>query len=636
MSGAGYSTFTLHPKGSCRGPLNTPVDYLPYRGNIMESTLGLLKKYWGYSCFLPHQQEIIASVLEGRDTLAVMATGGGKSLCYQLPAVCLGGLTLVISPLISLMKDQVDDLNARGIPAAAYNSSLEYRERARIEAELKDGNLRLLFISPEKCMQQHFLESLKNSGIRLIAIDEAHCISEWGHNFRPEYRQLAQIKKYFAGVPVIALTATAIPEVRRDIVQQLNLSDPREFIGSFNRKNLRYRVIPKKNPMVFLLHYLGQHRNDAGIIYCLSKKETEEIAQELKKRGFSALAYHAGLPKQVRDSVQDAFIRDAVSVVCATVAFGMGIDKPDVRFVIHYDLPKTVESYYQETGRAGRDGQYSECILLYSRGDSARIRAMLEHDPGGAGHLRTGLKKLNEISGYCESTGCRRKYLLEYFGEEYAEENCGLCDTCDHPPDMTDCTDAARLIAVCIRQLPGRFGIELIGDILRGAKNAKIREYGFDALPAYGSARKYSKTQFRTWINELVRQGYLARTGDQYPVIGLTGRSDELLKGRCRVMLPVPEHQTAPLAQSSPTESFTGNDTELFTRLKLLRKSLADLQGVPPYVIFPDKSLREMAANRPGTRERFAAISGVGEYKLVKYGPAFIDEIRKETEPVVE
>ena len=596
----------------------------------MESVKGLLKKHWGYSSFLPYQQEIIGAILEGRDTLAVMATGGGKSLCYQLPAVYFGGLTLVISPLISLMKDQVDDLNARGIPAAAYNSSLEFRDRARIEADLKEGSLRLLFISPEKCMQQNFLESLRSSGIRLVAIDEAHCISEWGHNFRPEYRQLAQIKKYFPEVPVVALTATAVPEVRRDIVQQLGLCNAREFVGSFNRKNLRYRVIPKKNPMVFLLHYIGQHRDDAGIIYCLSKKETEEIAGELKKRGFSALAYHAGLPKQARDAVQDAFIRDTIHIVCATVAFGMGIDKPDVRYVIHYELPKTVESYYQETGRAGRDGRYSECILLYSRGDSVRIRAMLERDEGGAGHLRTGLKKLQEMTEYCENTGCRRKYLLEYFGEEYPLKNCGLCDTCDHPPDMVDCTDAARMIAGCVSQLPGNFGIELIGDVLRGSKNAKIHEYRLDALPTYGSGKRYSKARYRAWINELVRQGFLARTGDKYPVISVTGRGDELLKGRCRVMLPAPENGTTVRAQSPRDETLTPGDAELFMRLKSLRKSFADSLGVPPYVIFPDKSLHEMAENRPRDREHFANISGVGEYKLGKYGPAFIDEIRKE------
>ncbi len=596
----------------------------------MNQTDELLKKYWGYSAFLPHQKEIIGSILNSNDTLAIMATGGGKSLCYQLPALCLGGLTVVISPLISLMKDQVDDLNARGIPAAAFNSSLEYRDRARIESELKDGTLRLLFISPEKCMQPNFLDSLRGAPIRLIAIDEAHCISEWGHNFRPEYRQLAQLKKVFPAVPLVALTATAIPEVRKDISEQLGLSGAREFIGSFNRKNLQYRIIQKKNPMVFLANYIGQHRNDSGIIYCMSKKETEDIAADLHKRGYKAHAYHAGLSKQVREKVQDAFIRDAINIVCATVAFGMGIDKPDVRYVIHYDLPKTVESYYQETGRAGRDGQYSECILLYSRGDYARVRSMLEHDDAGERNLRLALKKLRDITEYCETTTCRRKFLLNYFGEEYLEENCASCDNCDHPPDMIDTTEPAALIVSCIKQLPARFGIELISDVLRGSKSAKIQDYHLDILSSYGSGKKYSKAQYRTWINELVRQGYLDRTGDKYPVICCTGKSEELLKGRARVMLPVPERETTKRATAVHEESSGAEDSALFLRLKALRKSIADRNGVPPYVIFPDKSLHEMACTRPGDRESFSTISGVGEYKLEKYGPEFMEEIRKE------
>ena len=595
----------------------------------MNKTDELLKKYWGYSAFLPHQKEIIESILHGNDTIAIMATGGGKSLCYQLPSLYLGGLTVVISPLISLMKDQVDDLNARGIPAAAYNSSLEYRDRTRIEGELKDGTLRLLFISPEKCMQPNFLESLKASPVHLIAIDEAHCISEWGHNFRPEYRQLAQIKKAFPAVPIVALTATAIPEVRRDIGEQLGLSGAREFIGSFNRKNLQYRIIQKKNPMVFLANYLGQHRNDSGIIYCMSKKETEDIAADLQKRGFKAQAYHAGLSKQVREKVQDAFIRDAINIVCATVAFGMGIDKPDVRYVIHYDLPKTVESYYQETGRAGRDGQYSECVLLYSRGDYSRVRSMLEHDDAGERNLRLALKKLQDMTEYCETSTCRRKYLLNYFGEDYTEENCASCDNCDHPPDMIDSTEPAMMIVGCVKQLPSRFGIELISDVLRGSKSTKIQEYHLDILPAYGSGKKYSKAQYRTWINELVRQGYLDRAGDKYPVICCTGKSEELLRGRARVMLPVPERETVKRAPAVSMQSAGAEDTALFLRLKSLRKKIADRNGVPPYVIFPDKSLHEMACARPGDRESFSLISGVGEYKLEKYGPEFMEEIRK-------
>ena len=595
----------------------------------MNKTDELLKKYWGYSKFLPHQKEIIESILNGNDTVAIMATGGGKSLCYQLPSLYLGGLTVVISPLISLMKDQVDDLNARGILAAAYNSSLEYLDRTRIENELKEGNLRLLFISPEKCMQPNFLESLKVSPVYLIAIDEAHCISEWGHNFRPEYRQLAQLKKVFPAVPIVALTATAIPEVRRDICEQLGLSGAREFIGSFNRKNLQYRIIPKKNPMIFLANYIGQHRSDSGIIYCLSKKETEDIASDLKKRGFKALAYHGGLSKPVREKVQDAFIHDTINIVCATVAFGMGINKPDVRYVIHYDLPKTVESYYQETGRAGRDGQFSECILLYCRGDYTRVRSMLEHDDTGERNLRLALKKLQDITEYCETNTCRRKYLLNYFGEEYPEENCASCDNCDHPPDMIDSTEAATLIVACVKQLPSRFGIELISDVLRGSKNTKIKDYHLDALSAYGSGKKYSKAQYRTWINELVRQGYLDRAGDKYPVICCGGKSEELLKGTAQVMLPVPECETAKRSVPSAIVSTNAEDTALFLRLKSLRKVIADRNGVPPYVIFPDKSLHEMACARPVDCESFSLISGVGEYKLEKYGPEFIEEIGK-------
>jgi ATP-dependent DNA helicase RecQ len=595
----------------------------------MDATEEFLKKYWGYSRFLPLQQEIIKSVLGGNDTLAIMATGGGKSLCYQLPALCLSGLTLVISPLIALMKDQVDDLNGRGICAAAWTGSLDYRERSHIEENLKNGTLRLLFISPEKCLQANFLESLRECTVRLIAIDEAHCISEWGHNFRPEYRQLSQVRKIFPDVPIIALTATAMPEVRRDIVHQLGLIRQKEFVGSFNRTNLHYRVIEKKNPLVFLQHYIGQHRADAGIVYCMSRAGTEEIAAGLKKRGFKAVAYHAGLSKQVREAVQDAFIRGDVQTVCATVAFGMGIDKPDVRYVIHHDLPKTIESYYQETGRAGRDGQYSECILLYSRGDLGRLRSMLQRDGGNCNHIRHTLKKLQEMADYCETTTCRRRYLLRYFGEAYPEDNCGSCDTCDHPPNTADCTDAARLIVRCVQGLPTRFGIELISDILRGSKNSKIQEYGLDRLAGYGTGKKFSKAQYRIWINELIRQGYLTRTGDQYPVIGISGKGVELLKGHVNVMLPVPDIGSMASSTIPPGKQTRDKEEGLYLRLKELRKRMADKNGVLPYVIFADKSLREMAATRPGDREGFAAISGVGPFKLAKYGPVFMEEIQK-------
>ncbi len=593
----------------------------------MDSIDELLKKYWGYRTFLPHQKEIITSVLEGNDVLAVMATGGGKSLCYQLPALSLGGLTLVISPLISLMKDQVDDLTARGIPAAAYNSSLQYRERAAIESGLKNNNLRLLFVSPERCLQPRFLDSLAGADVRLIAIDEAHCISEWGHDFRPEYRQLAVMKKQFPDIPLIALTATAIPQVRKDIRQQLGLAGAYEYIGSFNRRNLQYRVIPKKNSLVTLAGYIGQHRNDSGIVYCLSKKETEELAEDLRKRGYNALAYHAGLSKPVREKVQDDFIHDNVNIICATVAFGMGIDKPDIRYVIHYDIPKSIESYYQETGRAGRDGLPGECLLFFSRSDVNRVRALLESDASDERHNPMAIRKLRDMTDYCESTTCRRRYLLNYFGEEYPEKNCGSCDNCDNPQEQVDSTETARTIIGCVRELPSHFGIELITDVLTGAKSAKIRSYQLDKLPSYRSGTGHSKQQYRIWIHELIRQDYLSREGDKYPVICLSSRSITVLNGQDRVMLPVPEGnlQRSPVRTGDDTASF---DEKLFLQLKNLRKSLADQAHVPPYVIFHDTSLKEMARVKPGDSSSFRIIGGVGDHKLEKYGPAFIAAIR--------
>jgi ATP-dependent DNA helicase RecQ len=594
----------------------------------MDTIDELLKKYWGYTTFLPHQKEIIESVLNGQDTLAIMATGGGKSLCYHLPALCLDGLTIVLSPLISLMKDQVDDLNARGIPAAAYNSSLEYSDRKKIETDLKNNHIRLLFLSPEKCMQPDFLDFLKKSPVCLFAIDEAHCISEWGHNFRPEYRQLSALKMHFPSVPLIALTATAIPAVRKDISQQLGLSEPREFIGSFNRKNLQYHVLPKKDALKTVLSYVRQHKDDSGIIYCLSKKETEDIAEKLQKTGYKARAYHAGLSKKLREKVQDEFIHDNVTIVCATIAFGMGIDKPDVRFVIHYDVPKSIESYFQETGRAGRDGGDSECILFYSRGDVGKIRSLLESDGSDERFVRLAIRKLQDIAEYCETPSCRRKFLLNYFGEEYAEENCGSCDNCDHPQEMIDGTDVAKKIVACVKQLPSQYGVALITDILTGSKSSKVQEYHFDTLPAYNSGKEYGKSQLRTWIGELIRQGYLARTGDKYPVIRLTHTSTRIGEGDTFVMLSLPEQGAGKKSTPPSNSAISNNDEKLFLHLKNLRKSIADHAGVPPYVIFPDKSLREMAQIRPWDLQSFRNISGVGEIKLEKYGLVFTSAIK--------
>jgi ATP-dependent DNA helicase RecQ len=477
-------------------------------------------------------------------------------------------------------------------------------------------------------MQPVFLGFLKKSPVCLFAIDEAHCISEWGHNFRPEYRQLSALKKHFPSVPLIALTATAIPAVRKDISQQLGLSTPCEFVGSFNRKNLQYRVLPKKDALNTLLAYVRQHRDDSGIVYCLSKKETEDLAERLRKSGFKALAYHAGISKKVRENVQDAFIHDNVNIVCATIAFGMGIDKPDVRFVIHYDVPKSVESYFQETGRAGRDGEDSECILFYSRGDVGKIRSLLESDGSDERFGRQALHKLQDMADYCESPSCRRKFLLTYFGEEYSEENCGSCDNCDQPKEMIDGTAVAKKIVACVQQLPSPYGVALIIEILTGSKSSRVQNYHLDNLPAYATGKEYSKSQLRTWIGELIRQGYLARTGDKYPVIRLTNKSDSIGKGDTSLKLSLPEQGTMKKSLPPLQRVTTNTEEKLFLHLKTLRKSIADQASVPPYVIFPDKSLREMAHTKPCDLHNFRNIHGVGEIKLEKYGLIFTSAIK--------
>lgn len=594
----------------------------------MPTITELLQKYWGYTSFLPHQEEVITSVLNGNDTLAVMATGAGKSLCYQLPALFLGGVTIVISPLISLMKNQVDDLNERGINAAAYNSSLEYHERTQVERDLVNNTLRLLFISPEKCMQPNFLNFISQFPVHLIAVDEAHCISEWGHNFRPEYHQLSSLKQHFPSVPIIALTATATSAVREDIVAQLQLSDVHEYIGSFNRHNLHYRVVPKRKPFNFILDYIEQHPDSSGIIYCFSRKETDDLSEALVEHGYMACAYHAGLPDEFRKKVQEAFLKDEVRIICATVAFGMGIDKPDVRYVIHYDLPKSVEAYYQETGRAGRDGQPSECILLYNRADNWKVRSLIERDEQDQHQMRIAFKKLQEMVDYCETNSCRRKYLLSYFGEEYPGETCGSCDVCDHPLELFDGTEVAQNIIGCVQQLRTKYGAAMIAGILLGSRKAEITRLNFDRLPVYASGKEHDRNSYLTWINDLVRQGYLSRTGDKYPVIGLTEKSEEILAGHSRVMLPLPRQMKQRQSVIANLDAMLPEEKELFLLLKDIRKNVAEQQNVMPYMIFSDKTLRLMAHTRPCDDASFRTISGVGDYKLETFGPVFIPAIK--------
>ena len=583
-----------------------------------------LEKYFGYTSFLPHQEEVVDAVLARRDVLAVMATGGGKSLCYQLPALVFGGLTVVVSPLIALMKDQVDGLRANGIPAATINSSLGYGERQIIERVILEGRIRVLYVSPERAVQPFFLSLIAKAGVRLIAIDEAHCISMWGHNFRPEYRRLRVLKERFPTVPIIALTATAIPAVQDDIAVQLALKNPARFVGSFNRKNLTYRVVPKARYFPRLVRYLSEHRDDAGIIYCFSQKATEDLAEKLQGKGFLALPYHAGLPDTVRAENQEAFSHGDAAIICATVAFGMGIDKPDVRFVIHTDLPKDIESYYQETGRAGRDGEAADCILFYSRGDYNTIRYIIEKECTDAVQKDVAYRKAGAMLDYCETAGCRRKFLLTYFGEAYPEERCGGCDRCETPVKVFDGTEAASAVIACIGEVGERFGASYVADVLTGANVARIRENGHDALPAYNTGGGYTRDQWLLFIQELVRKGFITSTGGRYPVLTLNERSRAVLAGD----LPVPLTEPGPEGVVA-VEAGEDYDEALFLRLRRLRKIVADLERVPPFVVFHDRSLKEMAKCYPRTGVALLEIYGVSEGKLQRYGRRFLDAIDK-------
>ena len=601
----------------------------------MEPLYAALEHYYGYSSFLPFQEEIIRDILQKKDVLAVLATGGGKSLCYQLPALVTGGLTVVVSPLISLMKDQVDTLTTQGVPAATLNSTLSYDEMARTLADLEAGRIRLLYVSPERVVQPRFLATLHEFDVTLIAVDEAHCISEWGHQFRPEYRQLSVLKERFPGVPMIALTATAIPEVRQDIIRQLNLADPAVYVGSFNRGNLQYTVAGKKDTYPQLIDYLRSNPNRSGIIYFSSKKRTEEVAERLRNDGVRALPYHADLPDAYRHRVQEQFIRDEIDVVCATNAFGMGIDKPDVRFVIHYDMPKSLEAYAQETGRAGRDGEASDCILFYSPGDRRKNLITLERDSLDRPDLYpVAVQKLNDMIAFCETTRCRREHLLRYFGETLTDVPCGACDICLLPHEFIDGREIAETVVNCISGLRGTFGVRYITEVLTGSRNSKVLANGHQNLPVYGSGSTYSRDQWSSFIRQLIADGYLDQSSGQYPVVTLNVRSRAILSGDESVRLAKPKGSRAHDREKGQDER--PFDPELFEKLRSVRKRLADELGVPPYVVFHDRTLKEMARRYPQNLDEFATIPGVGSAKQEKFGEIFIAAIGNHWPPVPE
>jgi ATP-dependent DNA helicase RecQ len=581
-----------------------------------------LQKYFGYSNFRHQQETIIQHVLNKQDVMALMPTGGGKSLCYQLPAVLLGGLTIVISPLIALMKDQVDSLNVSGIPAAFLNSAQTPEEQRQLVERLRNNQVKLLYLAPERLFGQEnkLVPFLKTLNVVQIAIDEAHCISQWGHDFRPEYLMLAQLKNEFPNVPVIALTATADKLTQKDILEKLNLHQPVVFVSSFNRANITYRVTPKKSWFKQLISFLKERPDESGIIYCLSRKSTEDLAADLKDEGFAAEAYHAGLNNEVKAKNQEAFLRDDVKIIVATIAFGMGINKSNVRYVVHVDLPKNIEGYYQETGRAGRDGLASEALLLYSPGDAGKLQHFARIE-GNEEQSRIMLNKLSDMVKYCQLQSCRRQYLMNYFDEAFPP-NCGSCDVCLTEFKRFDGTLIAQKALSAVSRLNERFGVNYVIDFLRGSKNEKIREE-HKQLKTYGIGADISKVDWQRYIRELITLEYLQVTDDGYPVLKLTNQSSLVLKGIQKVEFI--ETQTT---EEHHTEAAPPHEAELLSRLKNTRRDIAELENVPAYIIVSDATLLEMATYLPQSLDELRLISGFGDVKLARYGRELLQPVK--------
>jgi len=606
-----------------RAPVRAPSD--PSKAELLMP----LKRYFGYSSFRPLQEEIIRDSLAGRDVFALLPTGGGKSLCFQLPALVRKGLTVVVSPLIALMKDQVDSLRANGIQAACLNSSLEGDQRRSVWRDLHQGKIRILYVAPERLFVGTLTEELKQWNLGAIAVDEAHCISEWGHDFRPEYRKLSELRTQFPEVPFIALTATATERVRSDILTQLNLRNPATYVASFNRPNLTYRVLPKAQAYSQIVAFLKSRPSDSGIIYCASRNSTEALAAKLNADRIPSLAYHAGLENDVRSRNQERFLRDEVRVVCATVAFGMGINKPNVRFVIHHDLPKNLEGYYQETGRAGRDGLPGECVLLFSAGDVAKQIGFIDEKTDEQ-ERRIARQQLQQMVHYSESSECRRTDLLRYFGEAYPATGCGACDNCLSPRATYDGTLQAQKLLSCvfrIRQKSGfAVGLNHVVAVLTGSESEQVQRWGHQSLSTFGIGKDLNRNEWGAIGRELVRLGLLQQDPGQFPTISLTDEGRAALRERRVIQL------TRPREAVKPRTSKPGDidcDELLFDKLRRLRKRLADEQGVPPYIVFGDTSLRHMARDKPVTDDGLLEIPGVGETKLRVYGEEFLTEIRE-------
>lgn len=601
----------------------------------MEEILAVIKKVWGYHSLRPLQAESMQAVLDKQDSLTVLPTGAGKSLCYQAPALVQEGTTVVISPLIALMKDQVDSLRQCGINAAQLDSTMDAEKKAELQFNLVNGGITLLFVSPERVLMPEFLNTLKQIKLNSIAIDEAHCVSQWGHDFRPDYRSLSKLKKLFPSLPVHAYTATASERVREDIVEQLTLSNPQILVGDFDRKNLTYRILPRRNTTDQLITVIEKHKNEAGIIYCIRRKDVDELTSLLTKRGISCLPYHAGMTNEERTRNQETFMSEKVDIIIATVAFGMGIDRSNIRYVVHTGMPKSIEHYQQETGRAGRDGLEAECILFYSGSDAIVWKKLLgepDEDAANLDFLSASYSHIDEMEKYCRMSVCRHKFLKNYFGQEYAETNCKACDIClDEKAIVEDSVTLARKIISGVVRVDERFGVAHVTSVLRGENLSKLRQLGHDKLSTYGLLKEHSKEEIQDWIYQLISKNLLAQEGTPYPILKLTANSKAVLRSEMVVSLTVLPAPARVEISSKKTDlaSWEGVDKNLFEMLRIFRKNLAAAREVPPFVILGDVTLRELSRVRPSNENALRIIYGIGEQKLKDFGEEILNIIRK-------
>ena len=589
---------------------------------MLQRALELLKKYYGYQSFRKGQEVIIENILSGKDVLAIMPTGGGKSLCYQIPAMIMEGTVIVISPLISLMKDQVDTLQQLGIPAAFINSSLTWGKLNEIVYEAQNNKYKLLYVAPERLESEDFIQLLKNIKISMIAVDEAHCVSQWGHDFRPSYLRIKNIRDIARNCPIVsAFTATATPEVKEDIINLIDLKNHFEIITGFDRENLKFEIVKTNKKTQYILDYAKENKGKSGIIYCLTRKITDDVCAKLVKAGHKAVSYHAGLTNIKRSKSQDDFLYDNADIIVATNAFGMGIDKLDIRYVIHYNMPKNVESYYQEAGRAGRDGEKSECILLYSPQDIIMNKFLIENSSGD-GTKDGDYAKLRDMVNYCNTDKCLRKYLISYFDNNYNVEFCNNCGNCLNETESQDITLETQKILSCIYRMEQRFGSNVVIDVLKGSSNQRIKSLNFDKLSTYGIMKEYDKETLKDMISCLISDGYIKIVGDQYPILNISTLGFTVLKGKEQVKIKK-------VFSKKSTAKEYAFDKELFENLRALRKVISEKLNVPPFVVFSDATLKDMCVKYPLSKIEMLNVTGVGEFKANKYGDIFIEKIKE-------